>query len=90
MSRVCRVLLAVLAVAYAAALALLTIGSFGLFGQERDPLAGVYLVILGLPWNRMLQPFPDASLPWLTAASPAINIGIVWLICRLVARSKRA
>ena len=63
MGRACRALLAAFLVLYLAAFALLAIGTFGLFGSERDPLAGVFLVPLGLPWNRLLGGFPEAMRP---------------------------
>lgn len=47
----CRIATALFALAYAAALAVLAIGTFGLFGQERDPLSGAYVILLGLPWT---------------------------------------
>jgi hypothetical protein len=36
---------------YAAAFALFMVGTFGWFGQDQDPLSGVFLILLGLPWN---------------------------------------
>ena len=55
----CRWLLIVLALLYVAALGLWLVGTFGLFGQERDPLAGVFLVPLGWPWNRAVDMAPE-------------------------------
>jgi len=86
MGRACRVLLAAFLVLYLAALALLAIGTFGLFGSERDPLAGVFLVPLGLPWNRLIGGFPEAMRPWLAAATPLVNLLGIWLICRATRR----
>lgn len=86
MSNACQTVTGVCIVLYLAALALLLIGTFGLFGQERDPLSGVFLLPLGLPWNQFLGRFPDAALPWLAAAAPLVNLAILRLICRLVAR----
>jgi hypothetical protein len=59
MNRVCRVATIVFLFVYLAALALFIIGTFGLFGQDRDPLSAVFLMPLGLPWNLMLDVFPD-------------------------------
>lgn len=39
----------VFVVLYLLALALLAIGTFGWFGQEQDPLSGVFLLPFGLP-----------------------------------------
>jgi hypothetical protein len=82
----CRILLCVFAGLYALALALFGIGTFGLFGSKSGPLAGVYLVPLGLPWNRMLHGFPDAALPWLAATSPLVNLCIVYAVCQLIGK----
>ena len=45
---------------YLAALFLFVVGSFGLFGSDSGPLAGVFLVPLGLPWNGFVDLFPPA------------------------------
>lgn len=68
--RICRTVTGIFLGLYLAALALRAIGSFGLFGQERDPLSGVFPLPLGLPWNLMLDRFPEALWPWLAAAAP--------------------
>ncbi len=47
----CRIVVLAFVVLYVSALALLAIGTFGWFGQERDPLSGVGLIPLGLPWT---------------------------------------
>lgn len=83
MHRVCRVILWVFLAAYLAALALLAIGTFGLFGQERDPLSAVFLIPLGLPWNQFLPDgIPDTLRPWLAIGAPAVNIGLLGFVCR--------
>lgn len=69
----------IFAALYAVALALFLIGTFGLFGQESDPLAGVFLMPLGLPWNILGDRLGLAG-PALGALSPAINLAILyWL-----------
>ena len=80
----CRVLTGLFGLLYLGALALLAIGTFGLFGAERDPLAGVFLVPLGLPWN--LIPLSEAGgvLLLVGLGAPLINLGILVLICRVV------
>jgi hypothetical protein len=55
----CRILLVMFAAAYLFALAILVIGTFGLFGQARDPLSAVYLQLLGWPWTLMIEVFPQ-------------------------------
>ena len=86
MNRLCKGTVVFLALAYVLALALYAIGAFGLFGQEPDPLAAVFLIPLGLPWNRFLDTFPDTAQAWLAAAAPVINLVILHLLCRLSGR----
>lgn len=88
MNKVCRVITGVFLFVYLAALALLVIGTFGLFGQERDPLSGVFLMPLGPPWNLVLDVFPEPRWPWLAAAAPALNLMILGFICGTLASSK--
>jgi hypothetical protein len=73
---------------YLVALALLLIGTFGLFGQEQDPLAGVFLMPLGLPWVLWTDSLPEVALPWLGALAPLLNIAILTLICGRFASGK--
>ena len=87
MASVCTWVVRIAWVLYLVALALLLIGTFGLFGQERDPLSGVFLVPLGLPWNLMLDALPEALLPWLAVLAPLLNIAIITWLCRRFART---
>ena len=73
---------------YLLALALLLIGTFGLFGQERDPLSGVFLIPLGLPWVSLLDGVSDGLKPWLLALAPAFNLFILMVLCRAFSRKK--
>ena len=88
MNRVCRVATIVFLFVYLAALALFIIGTVGLFGQDRDPLSAVFLMPLGLPWNLMLDVFPEPLWPWLAAAVPALNLMILRSICAALASAK--
>ncbi len=64
---------------YAIALLLLLIGTFGWFGQEKDPLSAAFLLPLGLPWNVVADRIGLPGVPSLLVA-PAINAGILlWL-----------
>lgn len=81
--RACGVVLTIFVGLCAAALLLFLIGTFGLFGSPQGPLAGVFLVILGLPWTLLVDPVPDALRPWAAGFAPALNAGILALICRL-------
>ncbi|WP_324828269.1 hypothetical protein [Qipengyuania zhejiangensis] len=64
---------------YTLALLLLAIGTFGWFGQEPDPLSGVFLVPLGLPWNLLGDRLGLAG-PALAILAPAINAGLLFLL----------
>ena len=72
---------------YVFALVFFLIGNFGLFGQDRDPLSGLFLIPLGLPWNRFVDMFPERLWPWLAAASPLVTLAILWIL-RMLALSK--
>ena len=84
MRKICQAIGIIFGIAYLLALALLIIGTFGLFGQERTALAGVFLAPLGLPWNLLLDPVPDTLKPWLAALTPALNLLILRTICRAI------
>jgi hypothetical protein len=70
------------------ALAVFAVGTFGWFGADEDPLAGAYLIILGMPW--VLLPFDvvvgEAALPLVAILAPLVNLAIVWAVCRRLAR----
>jgi hypothetical protein len=86
MRRACSLIAAGFAFLYLAALGLLAIGTFGFFGAERDPLSGVFLVPLGLPWNMLLDDLPEPALPWVGALAPALNLVLLRGLCRFSAR----
>lgn len=66
---------------YALALVLLAIGTFGLFAQDRDPLSGLFLMPLGLPWN-LLADRLGATGPAVAILAPAINAAILFWLWR--------
>ena len=69
----------VFVILYAIAVALMAIGTFGAFGQEKDPLAGVFLMPLGLPWNILADRLGLIG-PITALLAPAINTAILyWL-----------
>lgn len=82
MSRICRFLVIAFALLYAAAVGLYLVGTYGWFGSPRGPLAGVFLVPLGLPWNRWLDSLPLTMLPAAAVAAPALNLLLLWSLCR--------
>ena len=83
----CRLVVIGFSVLYALAAGLFVVGAFGLFGSPSGPLAGVFLVPLGLPWTRMLDVFPEPLWPTLAVVAPGVNLVILVLICCLGARS---
>lgn len=85
---VCRLTVVGLAVLYAFALAFLAVGTFGLFGNPPDALSGIYVILLGLPWNLLLDGLPEAWAPWAAGLAPLVNIALVASLCRL-ARHRR-
>ncbi|WP_246044057.1 hypothetical protein [Ruegeria sediminis] len=73
----------VFAAFYIFALAIFVIGVVGLFGSPQDPLSGVYLIPLGLPWIWFIDVFDTSTWPYLAAAAPLVNLGLLALLCRL-------
>lgn len=67
---------------WAVALVLLAIGTFGWFGQARDPLSAAFLVPLGMPWNLILHVPERVAALWLILA-PGVNLLLLRLVCRL-------
>ncbi|MBX7534676.1 hypothetical protein K3175_03295 [Qipengyuania sp. GH1] len=64
---------------YAFAAVIFLIGTFGWFGQDKDPLSAVFLMPLGLPWNLFADRL-GALGPLVALLAPAVNAGILlWL-----------
>ncbi|AHM02886.1 hypothetical protein roselon_00441 [Roseibacterium elongatum DSM 19469] len=82
--RICRTLMIVLILLYLAALAIGLIGTYGWFGQDRDPLSWVFILPLGLPWVLMLDGAGDTAAPVLVALTPLLNIAILWGLCHFM------
>ncbi len=85
---ICQWVIRLAGLLYLLALALLLTGTFGLFGQERDPLSGVFLIPLGLPWVLWTGGFPEAWLPWSAALTPLLNLAILKSLCRYLQGSR--
>lgn len=81
MAAVCRFATWGFALAYFAALILFLVGMFGLFGSPQGPLAGVFLIPLGLPWNQVIDWASDPLRPVLAAAAPLLNLAILRALC---------
>jgi hypothetical protein len=84
--RVCKIILLGFCLLYALALLVWAMGTFGWFGTEKDPLSGVFLIILGQPWARWVDVLPEAIWPLGGILAPAINASILFAICRLLGR----
>ncbi len=80
--RLCRLLLVVFALFWAIAFFLLLVGTFGWFGQPLDPLSGVFLVFLGVPWS--LAPISYGAV--IGALLPGLNLVLLFLLCRWLGR----
>jgi hypothetical protein len=78
----CQIVLVAFGLAYIAALAVGLVGTFGWFGQERDPLGWLFILPLGLPWVLMLDGADDVAGPWLASLAPLLNLAILALFCR--------
>ncbi|WP_292025489.1 hypothetical protein [Maritimibacter sp. UBA3975] len=88
MNRTCRIVINLFAIAYLVALVLLAIGTFGLLGQEEDPLSGVFLLPLGLPWNLMIDPGDGRALVWVAILAPLVNVAILIVLCRFIGKRR--
>ncbi len=82
MRSLCPIFVLGFAALWLAALVLFLIGAFGWFGSEPDPLSGLFLLPLGLPWNRLAGGLPQPLLPWIAALAPAVNLALLWMLCR--------
>lgn len=87
MSGICRWLIGIGVVAWALALVLFVVGTYGLFGQQRDPLSGVFLIPLGLPWVLWLDGLGETLRFWLGLLAPALNLVLLAFICRMLRRN---
>jgi hypothetical protein len=81
MALVCSWVLKIFIGAYVVALLLFLIGTFGWFGSPQGPLAGVFLVPLGLPWNLLLDWAGDPLRAGMAAAAPLLNLAILRALC---------
>ena len=64
----------------------------GWLGVSKDPLSGVFVIILALPWTLLLPHFGDIGIAGAVAvilAGMAFNIAILLVIGRLLSRRAR-
>lgn len=79
----CRVLRIVFALVYLAAVALLFLASFGWIGTGGDPQAGVFLMVLGVPWSLIPYALADGrTFAAVNIVAPLINYAILTWLCR--------
>lgn len=91
MARACRLTLVGLGVLYALAFALFLVGTYGWFGSPQGSLAGVFLMPLGLPWTLWFDLLPSsAARPSAAVLAPALNLLLLWGLCRWWARRRAA
>ncbi|MGF1451861.1 MAG: hypothetical protein ACFB21_07300 [Opitutales bacterium] len=88
MAHICKWIVRLAGVLYLVALGLLVTGTVGLFGQASDPLAGVFLIPLGLPWVLWTDGVTDTFKPWLAILAPAVNLIILATACLLLRGAK--
>lgn len=60
---------------------LFLIGTFGLFGSETGPLAGIFLIPLGIPWIFLSDFVPTGFALWLGLCAPLINLALIRIVC---------
>jgi len=83
----CKIVIWIFAAALVLALFAFLTGTFGWFGQAQDPLSGIFLIPLGLPWN-LIDP-PDPWPLFVGLLAPFINLGLLIALCRYRARKRR-
>lgn len=77
----CRMTVRAFGLLYIAVLTLQGISWLGLFGFAPKPLAGVFLVVIGLPWTLAAAWFPDALQPLVAALAPLATLVLLWTYC---------
>lgn len=77
----CRMLVRGFALLYLAALAYTGLSATAWFDFARAPLAGVFLIVLGLPWTLAAAWFPDPVQPLVAAAAPLVTLILLWSWC---------
>lgn len=85
----CYLIVRIFALLYLLAVVILIIGTFGLMGQDQDPLSGVFLLPLGLPWALWLDGLSEPLKTWAGALAPLPNLLLLGVLCRLLG-SRRA
>ena len=91
--RISRVIAAIYGFLCVAALLLIPASLGGWFGIARDPLAGIFAIVLGAPWSYILNFLPSLGI-WFNVAAVALGMVMNFLIILvagdLLARLRRA
>lgn len=80
----CRWILGVLAGLYALALFVGLVGTYGWFGQDKDPLSWIFVIVLGQPWVALVVDVSEPLRPWLAALMPLINLALLAALCKFL------
>ena len=78
----CRWVFRLFVLLYLVAFGLFLVGNLGLFGSDSGPLAGIFLIPLGLPWNLLLDSFSGDGLARIGLLAPLANIILLGAACR--------
>ena len=77
----CRMVVRAFGLLYLSALAFTGINALGWFGFAPAPLAGVFLVVIGLPWTLAAAWFPDQLQPLVAVLAPLVTLVLMWTYC---------
>lgn len=77
----CRMTVRAFGLLYLAALAFTGISALGWFDFAPRPLAGVFVVVMGLPWTVAATWFPDHLQPLVAALAPLVTLVLLWSWC---------
>ena len=78
----CKAAIWVFTLLWAGAVFIFATGTFGWFEQPRDPLSGVFLLPLGIPWIFVVELAPETTRPVLAILAPSVNLAILLVLCR--------
>lgn len=84
-----RIVCGLFAAIYLCALGILAIGTFGLFGQEQDPLAGAFLLPIGMPWIAIADRAGMQG-ALVVILAPLVNLALLMAMCRLLGRARHS
>lgn len=77
----CRMVVRAFGLLYLGTLAFTGVAALGWFDFAPTPLAGVFLVVIGLPWTLAAAWFPDPLQPLVAAIAPLATLTLLWTWC---------